>query len=461
MQRLFFLSFILVGLSLSAFSSSQFIVKYREGVQPSRKLGLYQSGPLFEGETLSEERRLYTVKFPLGLRPLAIEEQLQVLRSLPEVEYAQFDHVVTMRNGDEGELNLQSSGPPLEIPWNFQNWSEENRGGANVLPAWNVFGTGGRDVNGNEIVVAVIDSGFNLSHEDLVENFFTNIDEIPDNGLDDDDNGYIDDSAGWNAGLENSIITSGFHGTHVSGIIGAKGSNDIGVVGVNWDVKILPVQLSVKRGKTLTSTVMRAYFYIAKMKERWILSGGKEGANIVATNSSFGVDGADCVNGNYPIWDELYTKMGSLGILSAVATANRAYDVDVVGDVPSACASPYVVSVTNVDKGGLLYRRAAWGLYSVDLAAPGTRIYSTGKSGYGYSTGTSMSTPHVAGAIAYLHSVASKNFIKLHSVRPALSAEVMKDILLQSATPIRFLKNSVVTGGALNVYLAAKIISRY
>jgi len=111
-------------------------------------------------------------------------------------------------------------------------------GVSNAPLAWDIS-TGGYTVKGDRIVVAVVDMGFFLQHEDL--NFYSNPNEIPNNNIDDDNNGYVDDIQGWNATSQTGIHPFNNHGTHVSGIVGAKGNNGIGVTGINWDVEVLPI----------------------------------------------------------------------------------------------------------------------------------------------------------------------------------------------------------------------------
>ena len=468
---------LIVGLTMAALSShstNQFIVKYRKGVSPSQARGLFSQGgmPLFEGSPLSEKQGLYTVKFSMGLRPLAIQEQLDVLRSLPEVEYAQLDHPLTMRGQRDLSQALFSNEETydehMETLHNFHDISPQNPGTANVLAAWSEWGTGsGRNALDQEIVVAVIDAGIELNHEDLADNIFVNPAEIPGNGLDDDNNGHIDDVSGWNISNNSAIVFSDYygHGTHVAGIIGARGGNGIGVAGVNWKVKILPVQIGGEG--TLTSKVVKAYNYIIAMKRRWLLSGGWEGANIVVTNSSFGLDRADCNSGEYPIWNKLYNEMGRLGILSVVATANNPYDVDEVGDVPSTCSSDAIVAVTTLGRDGKIpqghaYGAAAWGKKSIDMGAPGVNIYSTvTDSWYSFLSGTSMATPHITGAIAYMHSVATQSFALTALKHPEFAAQMLKKILLDSAAPVDSMENAVTSGGALDLAVAATAIGHY
>src|SRR5690606_25931214 len=211
--------------------------------------------------------------------------------------------------------------------------------------------------------------------------------EIPGNGIDDDNNGYIDDINGWNPKTNSGNLGSGnYHATHVGGIISAKSDNSLQVAGVNWNVKLM----SINGSSGNTSTVLAAYGYVLKQKKIYIETNGERGANVVATNSSFGVDRADCTSGSYPAWNDMYEEMGKAGILSAAATANAAWDIDSTGDVPTGCNSDYMFAVTNTDRNDKINRSAGWGLKTIDIGAQGTDILSLGTNNSVRSlTGTS------------------------------------------------------------------------
>lgn len=340
--------------------------------------------------------------------------------------------------------------------WGLNNQSHS---GADIkaLDAWKM-GTGGVDKLKNEMVVAVVDGGFDIKHTDLVDNVWVNKGEVPGNGKDDDGNGYIDDINGWNAFDNNGEILVDPHATHVAGIVGATGNNGKFVTGVNWKVKIM----AVDGASTDTATVAKAYGYVAAQKKLYLKSKGKKGAFVVATNSSFGVDFADCNSAEFKAWNDLYDYMGSLGILSAAATANKGIDVDVQGDVPTGCASPYIISVTNTTVEDKKSEFAAWGKNSIDLGAPGTNILSTlPNDQVGEESGTSMSTPHVAGAIALLHSLASKDFANLSIKKPAVAALEMKKSILSSVDLVEELKDTTVSGGRLNLAKAMVALRKF
>ena len=132
--------------------------------------------------------------------------------------------------------------------------------------------------------MAIVDGGADLNHVDI--DFFKNIHEIPNNGQDDDGNGYIDDYDGWNAYSNNGNIPSSSHGTHVAGISAAIGNNGTGIAGVNWGVKVMPIAGSSSN----ESVVVNAYGYVLEMRSTYNETDGAFGAFVVATNSSFGVD---------------------------------------------------------------------------------------------------------------------------------------------------------------------------
>ena len=311
--------------------------------------------------------------------------------------------------------------------------------------AWEEYTTGGVTASGDTIVVAVIDGGVHVLHEDL--NCWINHNEIPGNGIDDDGNGYIDDTHGWNAYNHNGVISIDYHGTHVSGIVGAIGNNGKGVCGVNWDVRIMPILGSSGN----ESIVVEAYSYVLEMRARYNETNGEEGAFIVATNSSFGVDYGN--PDNYPIWCSMYDEMGNVGILSCGAGPNMNVNVDVVGDVPSTCPGDYLIGVTNTTSQDVKYGSAGYGIENIDIGAPGTSIYSTmPNNSYGNLTGTSMATPQVAGTIALMYAALPEAMMTACKNDPANFSLSMKQHLYNGADHLSSLDGLVASGRRLNAY---------
>jgi gliding motility-associated-like protein len=208
--------------------------------------------------------------------------------------------------------------------------------------------TGGSTAAGDRIVVAVLETdGSNFNHTDLIGNHWVNIHETPDNGLDDDGNGYVDDYNGWNTTAGTDNVAGGGHGTSVSGMIGATGDNGLGGVGVNWDVEIM--QIDIANGLT-ESNVLAGYEYARAMRALYNDTDGAKGAVIVVTNASWGSDSADPAD--FPVWCGFYDALGEEGVLNCGATTNSPLNVDVQGDMPTACASDFMISVTATDDNG-------------------------------------------------------------------------------------------------------------
>ena len=317
--------------------------------------------------------------------------------------------------------------------------------------AWEEFTTGGVTATGDTIVVAVIDGGMDWTHEDL--NCWENCHEIPYNGIDDDENGYIDDFRGWNAYNHNGYVGSHYHGTHVSGIVGAIGNNGKGVCGVNWNVKIMPIAGSSGD----ESIVVEAYAYALEMRARYNETNGEEGAFIAATNSSFGVDYGN--PDDYPIWCSMYDEMGQVGILSCGAGPNMNVNVDVVGDVPSACPGDYLIGITNTTSADEKFGSAGYGVNNIDIGAPGTTIYSTTpNNGYNNSTGTSMATPQVSGTIALMYAALPEEMMQACKSDPANFCLSVKYHLLNGADHLPSLDGLVASGRRLNAYGAIESV---
>lgn len=312
--------------------------------------------------------------------------------------------------------------------------------------AWGIA-QGGLTPAGDTIVVAVIDGGLDHLHPDLAANLWRNWAEIPNDGLDNDLNGYVDDVRGWNV-LKNSDEIGGLsaaHGTPVSGIIGARGNNGIGGSGVNWKVKIM----FVATGGTVAD-VLAAYEYIWQARRRYNRTGGKEGAFVVAINNSFGTNYGQPAQA--PLWCAAFDSLGAAGILSVAATANVPVDVDVLGDLPTTCPSDFLVSVTNLARTDQKAANAAWGQQHIDLGAYGDGVFSTAAVGtYGTFGGTSFAAPMVSGAVALLYSAPCPTLIAEAKTHPATAALRVKKWLLESASPNSSLLGTTVSGGRLNL----------
>lgn len=285
-----------------------------------------------------------------------------------------------------------------------------------------------------EIVIAVIDTGVDYNHIDLEENIWINKDEIPNNGIDDDWNGYIDDVYGWDfLNWDNDPMDDSkpvYHGTHVSGIIGAIGNNNQGIAGVNWKIKIMALKSFSEYGYANLSDILPAMEYAVKM-----------GAKVI--NASWGSP--------YPskILKEMIDYAGKNGVIFVASAGNWAIDLDnppeinglILGNYPAGHDLPNIISVAASDHNDKLALFSNFGKISVDLAAPGVNILSTKSgNGYRYLSGTSMSAPHATGAVGLML-----------SQRPNLKHDYIIETMLAGVDPLPELKEKVKSGGRLNL----------
>ena len=430
------------------FRPGEFLIQLKQTNDIHAIESVFQKKGLVAVETISKRFNIYLLTF--NSKALNQQSVLNELKLEKSIINAQSNHTLSLREGNE--LDSIPDDPNFSSQWSLQNTGQN--GGTidadiDATDAWTIT-HGGLTVLGDTIVVAVVDGGTDKDHEDL--DFKHNWDEIPANNIDDDNNGYIDDVMGWNAYSNTGYMPDHSHGAHVCGIIGAIGNNGIGVTGVNWNMKVLPIAGS----SNSEATVVKALSYIYTVRARYDSTNGQQGAFVVSQNNSFGIDQGN--PDNYPIWEAMYDSLGRLGVMSAAATANASWDIDVVGDVPTGFTTDYMVAVTNTTRADKLYT-AGYGDTAIDLGAPGTAILSTIlNNGYGTKTGTSMATPHVAGAIALILAAADSTFIADYKANPAEKILMIKNYLLQGVDTLPTLMGKTVSGGRLNVYNSIELL---
>lgn len=300
----------------------------------------------------------------------------------------------------------------------------------NILPAWNQYD--GSTEPRRAVTVAVIDTGIDVSHPDLQGSIWVNQDEIPDDGIDNDQNGFVDDVNGWNFFDNSNQIYTGTedsHGTHAAGTIAAtrKGTGIAGIAD-NQYVKLMPIKaLGTELGVGEEEDVISAIRYAEA-----------NGAEIC--NLSFGT------THNFP---ELEQVIRNSKMLFIVAAGNgdqngNGIDIDEYPDYPSCYDLDNVISVANMIFDGNLEKTSNYGARNVDIAAPGTYIVSTiVDNSYGFMTGTSMAAPMVTGAAAFLYSY--RTDIELSDVRR---------ILMETARKLPGLEGKVQCGGVVDIYRA-------
>ncbi|PPK85173.1 subtilase family protein [Neolewinella xylanilytica] len=368
----------------------------------------------------------------------------------PRVAHVQLNHRLTSRR--------RPNDPRYGQQWQF--WNTGQIGGQpgadyHIESAWDIT-TGGVTASGDTIVIASIDNGIDLEHNDLRGNVWINHDEIPDNHRDDDRNGYVDDRYGWNTALDNNDVMAGKgdHGTPVMGQMAAIGNNGLGVTGINWRIKVMHITNDFD---PLESEVLQAYGYALEARRRYDATGGREGAYVVATNASWGRNRA--FPSQSPIWCALYDTLGAYGILSVAAVPNSDVNVDEVGDLPSLCDSEFLITVTNLDTRDGKVKDAAGGLLSVDLAAFGEGVVTTlPNNQYGAVYGTSYATPAVTGTIGLLYASPCVTFGELTGSDPPEAARRIRDAVFASTRPLPTLTDVTRTGGALDVGAAVQLV---
>lgn len=344
----------------------------------------------------------------------SVQSSLNFLRNLPEVEYAEPNCL--------RYLNAMPNDPSFSDLWGLNNTGQT--GGTpdadvDAAEAWNIV------TGDSNFVVAVIDSGMDMSHPDLSANVWTNPDEIPGNGIDDDGNGYADDIYGWDfSGGDNdpsdTVAICGGHGTHTSGTIGASGNNGIGVTGINWNVKIMPLK------------VFKQYFGI------FCSAADSDIIDAISYASDKGVKVSNNSYGGGPFNQALYDAIKASKKLFVAAAGNEGLNNDITPSYPASYNLSNIISVAATDHNDALPSFSNYGVASVDIAAPGVNILSTTPNNtYSFFDGTSMASPHVVGAAALLW-----------AYDPTLTVNEVKWRLMEGSDSKGL---PVSTGGRLNI----------
>ena len=364
---------------------------------------------------------------------VSLNEIIRFAPTCSSIQLAQANHKIAER--------IVPNDPSYSQQW-FHNDASDND--IDTPEAWDIT-TGGLTAFGDEIVVCVVEGGgAKWDQADIIENHWTNTNEIDGNGIDDDNNGYIDDIDGWNMTANSDAIAAGNHGTQVSSMIGAKGDNGIGITGVNWNVKIMQVDM----GGVSEANVIAAYTYPLKMRRLYNQTGGAQGAFVVATNSSWGTDNGQ--PSQAPLWCAMYDTLGVAGIISCGSTANNNVNVDVVGDLPTACPSEFLISVTATNSSDVR-TFSGYGITTIDIGAPGEAVYLAGNTNYGNTSGTSFASPCVAGGVALLYSAPCTSIMSITNANPATGAQLIRDYIFNGVDLVSNLQAEVVTGGRMNV----------
>lgn len=362
--------------------------------------------------------RYYLVKFKANIlsqnQPIDIPTLVNEVKTFPIIEHAEPNYI------------LKAIAIPNDSLYNYQ-WALER---IDAPLAWD-FATGD-----NLTFVGVVDTGVDYLHPDLQENVWRNPNEVCNDGIDNDGNGYIDDCYGFNAitGSGSALDDNG-HGTHVAGIIGAVGNNAQGVVGVNWKVSIVGCKFISSTGTGSLFDELTCLDYIKQLK--------LSGYNIVAVNASYGAYYYSSLEEN------AIAELGNLGILFIAAAGNNSNNNDTEPLNPCSLSARLtnVICVAATDENDNLASFSNYGVNTVQVAAPGVNILNTYNGGYDYLSGTSMATPHVTGLVALLK-----------SYNPSLTLTDLKSAVFNSVDNLTSLQGFVATGGRINLYKAIQYV---
>lgn len=367
------------------------------------------------GGNISDSFRLFNI-YKIKLKDgISVEEAIKKFKENPNVEYAEPNYIVK-------KMETVPNDPYFDVQWGLQ--------AINMTKAWDLC-------NGGNVVVAVLDSGIDYNHPDLKANIWKNEKEICGNGLDDDGNGFVDDCYGWNFAYNNNDVMdddNDSHGTHVAGIIGAVGNNSIGVSGINWQIKIMPVKFLDSNGSGDLATVIKAIEYAVMM-----------GAKVI--NASYGYpDGCGTKINPSKAEEDAIKKTRDYGVLFVAAAGNYGCNNDIYPFYPASYKLDNIISVAAVDKNINISSYSNYGKNSVHIAMPGVGIFSTVRTsingGYDYKSGTSMAAPFVSGLGAFLMACKGYNYAQA------------KEAILATVNKKNNLSNYTISGGIADAYLA-------
>ncbi|MDD1725177.1 MAG: S8 family serine peptidase, partial [Methanospirillum sp.] len=361
---------------------------------------------------------------------MSVKEAINELEASPYVAYAEPNYIISLSlpetepAGNDTDSDISALSYPND-PKYADQWGLSNTGQTGGKSGDDISASGAWDVTtgSSDIVVAVIDTGVDYTHSDLAANIWTNPGEIAGNGKDDDGNGYVDDLHGYDfINNDNDPMDDNGHGTHCAGVIGAVGNNGVGIAGINWKVKIMPLKFLRADGTGDTASSLNAIAYARKM-----------GADVIS-----------CSWGGTAKSQALEDAISSTNAVFACASGNEGVNTDVTGHYPSGFTEDQIISVAASDENDGIPSFSNYGATTVDVAAPGVAILSTypGSKGYEYvkMKGTSMATPHVAGLAALL--LAKDG---------SLSPSTVKSKIMSSVDTLTAFSGKCVSGGRIDM----------
>ncbi|MFN9459408.1 MAG: S8 family serine peptidase, partial [Acidobacteriota bacterium] len=408
-------------LKYAPYRTGQILIKPKLTAASSLLQALHRTHGATVARVFARLGNIQLLRLPGGIN---VEQALALYRANPLVELAEPDYLVSI----DQTQTLPNDASFTQL-WGLHNTGQTGgtaNADINAPEAWSLR------TSASSIIVGVVDTGVDYNHPDLAANMWTNPGEIPNNSIDDDNNGYIDDVYGINA-ITNTgnPMDDNSHGTHVAGTIGAIGNNGIGVTGVAWNVKLMALKFLSAGGSGSSSDAIKCIEY-ALTKGVHILSNSWSGGGFSQT-----------------LYDAINSAKNQ-GVLFVAAAGNARSNNDSGPTYPGSFDLPNVVAVAATDANDAQAGYSNYGYRRVHLAAPGSGIYSTLPGNqYGLKSGTSMATPHVAGALALLK-----------AQFPALAYDELIRRLLLATDARSNLDQTTFSGGRLNLYRALSNLQR-
>ena len=393
------------------------------------------SSQLFNIFSKAEGQELHPMALGPGQNNLSPSDEFSVyqwgFKNDGEFRLIELEEKFKLVNNSYGEISGSDVGISNPGPDNYETKVTDAVAGIdiNIQPAWSLYDEA---QNKRSVIVAIIDTGIDINHQELLNAVWTNPGEIDGDGIDNDGNGYVDDIHGWNFYSSNNQIYCGSedsHGTHAAGTISAsRGSYGITGITDNNYIKIMSLKaLGGDSGTGSPSAVIDAIHYAE--------ANGASICNLSMGTTEYSEELSQTIQNSHMLF---VVSSGNGGI------SGLGYDTDVYPVYPASLPYDNIISVANILFDGNLSKDSNYGPTSVDIAAPGTYILSTlPENSYGFMSGTSMSAPMVTGVAAMLY-----------SYRTDISLTDVKNIILGSSRKLEALSGKVSSGGLLDAYSA-------
>ena len=426
MKKFIYLFHLILFLGLHSFSQEfvpgEYVVTFKSSKSPFKaQVNQLSQRVSSDVEVISNHLRIAHVK---SNSVVTDKEFLSQLKFDHNVEIAEPNYIYHASY----DFGNKSNDPLFSKLWGMNNAGLPDSKGQvgepgidiNALKAWEVQ-TGSKDV-----VIAIIDTGINYKSKDLKDNIWKNEKELNGvKGVDDDNNGFIDDIYGWNfVKNNNDPIDDQGHGSHCAGTIGATGDDGVGIVGVNWHTRMMALKFLDSKGSGNLANAIKAIDYAIK-----------NGAKILSNSWGGG--------GFSETLKQAVERSNEAKTLFVVAAGNESNNNDQSPSYPANYEVPNVISVAAIDNKGALAKFSNYGKKSVHIAAPGVNIFSTTTKGYESWSGTSMATPHVSGVAGLMA-----------AQYPDMDILKIKEILLGTARSLKSLRTKVQTKGMVDAYAA-------